>query len=248
MPSRADHSYATDGMEYLAFLQSNSGLLTREFLTPFLSEIVAPKGKRILDLGCGEGYYVRFFKDRGAKEVHGIDISPDLLEAAKKQDPEGKYFLVNFETEKFGAGEQYDIVLANMVLMNLPDLDEAYKKIASALAPGGRLVIAIASPYYARPVGTWKRSILGKIRLLIDNYFEPRANYFSFPDSNKKFPHYHRGLSAYINSAHAAGFTLLKMHEPGLSAELSEKYRGTLLARQLSQVPIFQILNFKYGK
>src|ERR1041385_4731068 len=42
-------------------------------------------GLRILDVGCGNGYFARALSRRGAR-VTGIDISPRMIEHARKQE------------------------------------------------------------------------------------------------------------------------------------------------------------------
>jgi 2-polyprenyl-3-methyl-5-hydroxy-6-metoxy-1,4-benzoquinol methylase len=43
-------------------------------------------GKSILDLGCGEGFYTRKFRQKGAIWVVGIDISKKLIEMARQEE------------------------------------------------------------------------------------------------------------------------------------------------------------------
>src|SRR6185295_5513289 len=40
-------------------------------------------GKRVLDLGCGEGYCSRQLRERGAREVLGLDLSARMIELAR---------------------------------------------------------------------------------------------------------------------------------------------------------------------
>lgn len=42
-------------------------------------------GNRVLDIGCHEGYFSRFFAKAGA-EVTGIDISEALIKAAREKE------------------------------------------------------------------------------------------------------------------------------------------------------------------
>ncbi len=232
----------------MRFLASGSGALMRGMLTPILLEMIDASGKTLLDLGCGEGYYTRLFRQRGAQAAVGIDISETLLAEARKQDPPGRYFLLDFNAQSFPGEERFDVILANMVLMNFQDLKSSFAKLAGLMKLGGQLTVVIANPFYAYPVGQWKRSWFGKLRLVVGNYFAPQARDFSFPESELKFPHYHHLLSEYVNYAMDAGFTLHELREPAIPSELSKKYRGVLLAKQLTAVPIFQILNFKYGQ
>jgi SAM-dependent methyltransferase len=43
------------------------------------------RGKSILDVGCGCGWFSIFLAQKGARYVHGFDISPKMIEVAKKR-------------------------------------------------------------------------------------------------------------------------------------------------------------------
>jgi toxoflavin synthase len=43
-------------------------------------------GKRVLDLAGGFGFYTRLFKQRGAAQVIGIDISPEMVRLGRAQE------------------------------------------------------------------------------------------------------------------------------------------------------------------
>lgn len=47
-------------------------------------------GKSVLDLACGEGWYSRQFKEKGASLVVGVDISEKMVELARKQESKQK--------------------------------------------------------------------------------------------------------------------------------------------------------------
>src|SRR6266446_8814670 len=49
-------------------------------------------GKRVLDLACGFGFYTKLLKQRGAAQVVGVDISPEMVRLARakeQEDPTG---------------------------------------------------------------------------------------------------------------------------------------------------------------
>src|SRR4051794_10477882 len=54
-------------------------------------DIVPPPGRRTLDLGCGEGRVSRDLAARGHSMV-GIDVSPAMVEAARRTDPSAGSF------------------------------------------------------------------------------------------------------------------------------------------------------------
>src|SRR5262249_48186740 len=43
-------------------------------------------GKSVLDLACGEGFYTRFIKRRGAARVVGVDLSHGMIELARREE------------------------------------------------------------------------------------------------------------------------------------------------------------------
>ena len=63
-----------------------TGSLLHDLTLPSLFELIGSvEGKRICDLGCGQGEVARALARRGAAVV-GVDVSPRMLEYARKQD------------------------------------------------------------------------------------------------------------------------------------------------------------------
>ena len=48
------------------------------------------RGKSILDLACGEGYYSRIFKRQGASRVLGVDLSSKMIDLARASERESQ--------------------------------------------------------------------------------------------------------------------------------------------------------------
>ena len=84
------------------------------------------KGKRILDLGCGYGENARYYKEKGASYVLGIDSSEHMIQIAVKENKvDGveykKLALENLSELK----EKFDIVISSLVFHYIKD----YKKL-----------------------------------------------------------------------------------------------------------------------
>src|SRR5262244_1643336 len=45
-----------------------------------------PRGLTVLDVGCGEGFYTRMIRERGAARVTGIDLSNRMTALARTQE------------------------------------------------------------------------------------------------------------------------------------------------------------------
>jgi 2-polyprenyl-3-methyl-5-hydroxy-6-metoxy-1,4-benzoquinol methylase len=52
----------------------------------FFRMVGALDGQRVLDLACGLGFYTRLLKQRGAAQVIGVDISPEMIRLAHQQE------------------------------------------------------------------------------------------------------------------------------------------------------------------
>ncbi len=67
-------------------LRENLVALHENVIQPMIPVIVPnAAGKRVVDLGCGEGFYCRIARDQGALHVLGIDPSEKMLAVAKER-------------------------------------------------------------------------------------------------------------------------------------------------------------------
>jgi len=104
------------------------------------------EGKRCLDLGCGDGYYSVYLKNRGAS-VTGVDISNDMLNLAKRRAG-GENLDIPFhkiDDEHLPFNDNYfDFVLTSDVLQHVTDkgkLGILLDEIARVLVAGGHVSI-----------------------------------------------------------------------------------------------------------
>lgn len=95
----------------------------------------------ILDVGCGEGAWLRFLLELGAKpnSLHGIDLSESRIETAKQINPS-----INLEESKgdnlpFSSGI-FDIVLQVVVFSSITEIELArilLDEMVRVTRPGG---------------------------------------------------------------------------------------------------------------
>lgn len=113
------------------------------------------QGKRILDVGCGNGYWAGLIRARGA-EVIGIDGSTQGLDHARREHPGIRFEqrLAN-DTLLSDLGVQaFDGLIAIEVIEHIFDPRGFIDSCTRALKPGGTLVLT--TPYH----GYWKNLAL----------------------------------------------------------------------------------------
>jgi ubiquinone/menaquinone biosynthesis C-methylase UbiE len=99
------------------------------------------RGKRILDLGCGQGRMTCFFASAGA-QADGVDMASEKLAAARAEARRlGLADRANFRTcqpdlSDLPAGE-YDFVFTKSVLVMMGELATSLARIARLLKPSG---------------------------------------------------------------------------------------------------------------
>ena len=99
---------------------------------------VAP-GSKVLEIGCGAGLLTEKFAGSGA-DITAVDLSPDLLEIARRRGLARVRFLEkNFED--CDVEGPFDAVIGSSVLHHL-ELERTWSKIFTLLKPGGRMSFA----------------------------------------------------------------------------------------------------------
>lgn len=95
-------------------------------------------GMRVLELGCGTGYFTRELARSGA-DIVAVDVSPELLEIAQADCPAEnvRYELQNACALSYPESE-FDSVVGSSVLHHL-EIEEALREIYRVLRPGGTI-------------------------------------------------------------------------------------------------------------
>ncbi|KAJ9605770.1 hypothetical protein H2200_009619 [Cladophialophora chaetospira] len=173
---------------------------------------------RVLDLGCGLGWFSRWARKHGAAQsVYGFDISENMLARAREMTgPE--YEAVIYERADLEElelhPEIFDFAYSSLALHYLPT--EALRRILAqlfgALTPGGRFVFSIEHPVLTAPADAfWKRDEEGRVFWPLNQYWKEglRVTYWLAPGVRK----YHRTVETYLSLLLEAGFVLTAFKE-----------------------------------
>lgn len=214
--------------ETYSSVHSEQGDLHKEiFLNPALLSLMGTvKNKKVLDAGCGEGYFSRMLAKSEAA-VTAVDYSEKMLEIAKERTPIDlriDYRLGNCEDLFFLEDNSFDLIVSNMVIQDLANYEKAFQEMHRLLVDGGYFIFSILHPCFVTPESGWEKTKDGeKLHWNVDKYFYEGVYEQKLGD-NEKMLLFHRTLTSYVNNVIKAGFTIEGLIEPKPSEEMLSKY------------------------
>jgi 2-polyprenyl-3-methyl-5-hydroxy-6-metoxy-1,4-benzoquinol methylase len=105
-----------------------------------LADAMLPRGARVLDAGCGTGRIAAALHERGHTVV-GVDVDPELIEAARTDYP-GPRYLVG-DLSELDLGETFDgaVLAGNVMVFVAPGTEsEVLRRVGAHVVPDGFVV------------------------------------------------------------------------------------------------------------
>lgn len=111
--------------------------------TKLFSESLFP-GAKVLDLGCGPGIETEKLVGKGFK-VHGLDLSPGLLEIARKRIPDAVFTEANILEPLPYESDFFDGIFCKAALLHIPhkEIEPVLQEIRRILKDKGVLYISV---------------------------------------------------------------------------------------------------------
>jgi SAM-dependent methyltransferase len=113
--------------------------ITPRVVEPLLDAVAAGGGTRLLDVATGPGYVAAAADERGATVV-GADLSPAMVQIARRLQPELEFVEADAEGLPF-PDESFDAITGNFVVLHLGRPERAAAQFARVLRPGGRVAL-----------------------------------------------------------------------------------------------------------
>lgn len=177
------------------------------------------QGKKVVDLGCGYGWFCRSAREQGAAQVLGMDLSEKMLGKAKEmtEDPAIEYRQQDLEALQLPAAS-FDLVYSSLTLHYIEDLGKLFATVYQALVNGGEFIFTAEHPIYTAPKHQgWLVDEAGQKSWPINGYQQEgqRISNWLAEGVIKQ----HRMLGTYINLLVQQGFTIRYLNEWGPSAQ-----------------------------
>jgi ubiquinone/menaquinone biosynthesis C-methylase UbiE len=117
-----------------------------------------PRADRILDLGCGTGMLLASLEKR-AKFAVGVDMSAEMLGAAKKRGTKAALVLADADHLPFADGS-FDAVVSVTLLQNMPNPERTVRELARVLRSNGKAIItSLKRKHSQKQLTTWVTAV-----------------------------------------------------------------------------------------
>ncbi|MGH6838119.1 MAG: class I SAM-dependent methyltransferase [Methylocella sp.] len=168
---------------------------------------------KVVDLGCGFGWFCRWTREQGAAQVLGIDVSENMLAPARSATSNAAITYARADMERLDLPESgFDLAYSSLALHYIEDIAGLLAKVYRTLVPGGHLVFSTEHPIYMAPTHPgWSIDSQGRRPWPVDRYFVegPRTTDWLAKGVVK----YHRTIGTTLNHLILTGFTISRVEE-----------------------------------
>jgi len=194
-----------DGFAEAYSAQNDSGFFNAHYARPEMLRLAGDvSGLRILDAGCGSGPLSAALRAEGAV-VTGFDASAAMVDLARwRLGDDADVRVADLGAPLPFADDEFDDVVASLVLHYLEDWAGPLAELRRVLKPGGRLIVSVIHP-----------SVYAIVY--------PEADYFALTEYSEDYTfsgqsvvltYWHRPLHAITDAFTAAGFRIATVSEP----------------------------------
>lgn len=208
---------------------------------PIINELLGNvAGKKILDLGCGDGRFGAILLEKGAQAYDGIEGSANMVGLAQKQLQAKNAKIIHQDITEAVLGKAvYDIVLSRLVLHYIPHLEPLLNNIHQALKINGQFICSIEHPIITSCYDAYHQKVK-RGNWIVDNYFSAgeRINHWM----GKPVVKYHKTIEAYWQLFRAANFELLQLRE---SKPDPSRFIDAAEYERRSRIPLFMLFQLQ---
>lgn len=147
----SEHTSINANPFYQAYQRKGQGTVlkrkhVRQFQKDFVETSGFTAGMRVLELGCGNGLFLRFLESLGVAEFEAVDGDVRVLDEVPEH-LKGKVtisdFSAYFSTNKAKAGFDRVVLFDVLEHFTADGAAELLRSIAAVLSPGGKIVVRV---------------------------------------------------------------------------------------------------------
>jgi len=171
------------------------------------------KDKRVVDLGCGFGWFSRFAAEEGASSVLGLDLSGNMIARARAENAHQAIAYEIADLEHVGLPQSaFDLAYSSLAFHYLKDFGRLVRQVHAALVSGGKFVFTIEHPIYMASANPgWRTDEAGRKFWPVDGYsVEGRRTTEWLAKGVVK---YHRTVDTTLNTLIDNGFSIIRVVE-----------------------------------
>lgn len=211
-------------------------------LAPALEQLLREEDRSaVFDAGCGTGVLAERIADRVGHLI-GVDISEESIRIAQSRT--GAHSNLTFIHESIQSFANthpesvFSCAIANMVLMDVLDLNEVVRAVRRLLRPGGGFIFSITHPVHWPAYKEYQHASW----FSQDNEIAIEAPFTISNDNRGNITtHVHRPWSMYQSVLESNGFSIKDTYEPQPDLKTEAKYpqpweRPRFLVVQCQQV------------
>ena len=141
------------------------------------------RGRCVLDIGCGGGFFVSAARLLGARQATGLDVDANTVAYARREFPRGEFICASFDT--FHPRDQFQFIYCSELIEHVCDPHALMRLLRRTCGPGSYVYITtpdLGSPNVPLRVADW-------------GGFAPPAHVGLFNEANLKQLFIHYGYS-----------------------------------------------------
>ncbi len=194
-------------------------------------------GKRLLEIGCGNGRSLQYQGERNAGELWGMDLSRNQLEKTRQLLAAcglSATLVCSPMEEECGIPQHYfDVVYSIYAIGWTTDLEGTFCRIASYLKQDGVFIFSWSHPIHRCATAE------GQMYAFKKSYFD-ESWYSVFPDPSKEdvLALSDRKLSTYVNALAKAGFVIEQLIEETEPELLQQRDPNSDFAKRAAMFPL----------
>jgi len=157
-------------------------------------------GKTVLDVGCGSGIDLEYFKAKGAAHLTGADIAQELISIAKEKLPDADIRDDSFAYLSW-KDSSFDIVWSKYALSHAKDIVPPLKELWRVCKKNGIVLLQVMHPMRSASL------------LMSQDYFD-EGTAIKYPlEDGKYLSEPHHTVAGWINGITESGFDIVRSEE-----------------------------------